>query len=56
VAVNEVITMTNITLGTQPLANCGAGDNNGDGAISIDEILTAVNKTLGGCGASSGAM
>jgi len=31
------------------VSQCTAGDANGDGQITIDEILTAVNNALTGC-------
>jgi len=43
--------MVNIALGSAPLSACPAGDANGDGHITIDEILTAVNNALNGCAA-----
>jgi hypothetical protein len=52
VAVNEVITMVNVSLETQPLSSCQAGDVNDDGTIAIDEIITAVGFALDGCAAS----
>jgi hypothetical protein len=51
VAVNEVVTMVNVSLATQPLSACPAGDANGNGAISIDEIMTGVNHALSTCAA-----
>ncbi|MGD0947438.1 MAG: hypothetical protein ABSA52_08400 [Candidatus Binatia bacterium] len=35
---------------TTDSAMCAAGDTNHDGAITIDEILGAVNAALNGCG------
>ena len=49
VAVNEVVTMVNVTLETRPLSACPAGDVNANGTISIDEIMTAVGRALEGC-------
>jgi hypothetical protein len=39
----------NIALGNTPLAACLAGDSSGDGTITVDEILAAVNNALSGC-------
>jgi len=47
--VNEIISLVNVALGSGVLANCEAGDGNGDQQITIDEIVTAVNNALGGC-------
>jgi hypothetical protein len=42
--------MVNVALGTAPVSACVAGDPNHDGAITIDEIVRAVNNALNGCG------
>jgi hypothetical protein len=42
--------MVNIALGNANLSTCVAGDANHDGEITVDEILTAVNNALNGCG------
>ena len=49
VTVDEILTMVNIALGNTPVADCVAGDRNGDGTITVDEILAAVNNALSGC-------
>ena len=49
VTVEEIITMTNIALGSAELDDCRAGDKSGDGQITVDEILTAVTNALQGC-------
>jgi hypothetical protein len=49
VAINDLITMVNIALGSSDVATCGAGDANGDGEITINEIIAAVNNALTGC-------
>ena len=49
VDVTEIITMANIALGTSPLADCMRGDASGDGQITVDEILQAVNRALTSC-------
>jgi hypothetical protein len=41
--------MVNIALGNTPVGTCEAGDANGDHEVTVDEILTAVNKALNGC-------
>jgi hypothetical protein len=41
--------MVNIALGNVPITDCLAGDRSGDGTITVDEILTAVNNALSGC-------
>ena len=42
--------MMNTTLGSATVSDGLAGDGNQDGAITVDEILTAVNRALNGCG------
>jgi hypothetical protein len=49
VAINELITMVNIALGSQPVANCLNGDPDDSGQIAINEIVQAVNSALNGC-------
>lgn len=49
VAVNELLTMVNIALGTEALSACSAGDANGDGVIVIGELVAGVQHALGGC-------
>jgi hypothetical protein len=43
------LAVVNIALGNTPVTACEAGDVNGDGMITVDEILTAVNNALNGC-------
>src|SRR5678815_2373488 len=47
VLVNELITCVAISLGTQQLPNCTACDRNGDGQVTIDELIASVNVALG---------
>jgi hypothetical protein len=49
VTIDELVTMVNIALGSRPVADCWAGDTSGDGEITIDEIIQAVNRALSGC-------
>lgn len=49
VTVDELLTMIDIALGQQNIANCEAGDNDASGDISVDEILRAVTLALVGC-------
>ena len=49
---NELITMVNIALGNTPLSACTAGDADGSGDITINEIIAAVNNALTACPAS----
>jgi hypothetical protein len=49
VTIDELLTEVGIDLGDTDITACTAGDRNGAGAISIDEILTAVGNALYGC-------
>jgi hypothetical protein len=51
VSVAELIRGVGISLGLQDLSACPSFDANGDGAVSINELITAVNRTLMGCAA-----
>jgi len=42
--------MVNIALGSAPVSSCSPGDTNGDGEITVNEIIQAVNRALTGCG------
>jgi hypothetical protein len=39
----------NIALGNVSLSDCKVFDGGGDGLVTVDEILTAVNNALNGC-------
>jgi hypothetical protein len=47
--VDELLVMVNIALGNAPVSDCEVGDTGGDGQITVDEILRAVNNALNGC-------
>jgi len=49
VTVDNIIVMVSIGLGTQPVSACVQGDTNADEAITVEEILQAVNSALRGC-------
>jgi len=49
VAVNEIVLMVNIALGSGTAGQCPAGDTNADQEIAVDEIVAAVNAALNGC-------
>jgi len=50
VAIDDLLMMVNVALGTQPVTTCPFGDGNADGQITIEEILAAVATSLTGCG------
>lgn len=41
--------MVNVALVDVPIISCDAGDANGDGHITVDEVLAAVSHALDGC-------
>lgn len=53
VTISDLIAMVNVALGDASLVSCPAGDFNQDGAITVEEIVQAVNIALeepsGGC-------
>lgn len=49
VTIDELITGTNIALGSLPLTRCTALDANADEQITVNELVIAVNATLNGC-------
>lgn len=49
VSVGELVTGVNIGLGNTPLTACPAFEANGDGRLTIDELLAAVGSGLAGC-------
>jgi hypothetical protein len=52
VTIDELLTLVSISLGDIPISACAAADRNFDGAVSIDEILTAVYAALNSCAAN----
>jgi hypothetical protein len=49
VTIDDIVILVNIALEQQPPDACPFGDVNHDGAITVDEILKAVNNALNGC-------
>jgi hypothetical protein len=50
VTINDLLVMVNVALEQTPVSACSAGDRDQNGAITIDEILVAVDHALNGCG------
>jgi len=50
VTIDEVITGINGAQETQPLDACAVMDLNGDGAVTIEELVVAYSDVLPGCG------
>ncbi len=50
VVVIDILIMLDIALGNgEILSQCPSADANGDGKVTVDEILTAENNLLNGC-------
>jgi len=49
VTVDEIVTVVNIALGTLPISQCLAADQDGNGEASVDELVRAINAALDGC-------
>ena len=47
--VDEPIKGVNIALGTTSIDACSSFDTNGDGAVTINELIASVNRALTGC-------
>jgi hypothetical protein len=54
VAVDEIILGVRIALGDAPLGDCQAMDADGDGAVTVNDLLAAVTHALQGCGGQIG--
>lgn len=55
VAINELLTDVNISLGNTPLyPKCPAGDANNDGSVMVSELVQAVDNALSGCSGAGG--
>jgi hypothetical protein len=49
VSINELVLATNIALGLTDLDQCPSLDADGNGAVTVDEVLQAVANLLNGC-------
>ena len=49
VSIGELILAVDISLGSAPTTACPAVDRNGDGLVTIDELIAAVGNALDGC-------
>ena len=54
VSIDELITGVNIALGFAAVGDCPAFDRDSDGAVTVSELVAAVNALLDGCGLSAG--
>jgi len=49
VSIDELILQVRIALGSATIGECAAGDRNGNGEISVNELVGAVSNALDGC-------
>jgi hypothetical protein len=49
VTVDELVRAVNIALGREPASACTAVDADGNGDVTIAELVTAVGRLLEGC-------
>ena len=50
VSIDELILSVSIALGERPASECAAVDRDSSGTVEINELVTAVNRALTGCG------
>ena len=53
VTINEIVALVGIAQDRRSIDRCEAGNTDGNEQITIDEILTAVDRALRGCGPDS---
>jgi len=49
VSIDDIVLCVNIALGTSPFADCTQCDADGDGMVTVAELLQVVNNALSGC-------
>jgi hypothetical protein len=49
VTIDELVIAVRIASGEIDVTECEAADLNGDGSVSIDELVAAVERALQGC-------
>jgi len=49
VTIDELILAINVVLGEASLDRCTSLDVNGDGVITVDEVILAITQALEGC-------
>jgi hypothetical protein len=50
VAIDEIILGVRMALGDAPIGDCRAMDGDGNGAVTVNELIAAVTRALQGCG------
>lgn len=49
-SVDEILVAISISLGERPIEACGVSDSNGDGKVTVEELITMVDAALSACG------
>ena len=49
ISIDDIVLCVNIALGTSPFADCTQCDADGDGIVTVAELLQVVNNALSGC-------
>jgi hypothetical protein len=49
ISIDDIVLCVNIALGTSPLGDCAQCDADGDGIVTVAELLQVVNSALSGC-------
>jgi hypothetical protein len=49
VNIDDIVLCVNIALGTSPFTDCTQCDADGDGVVTVAELLQVVNNALSGC-------
>jgi len=49
VTIDELITAIRVTLGEIEVTVCAAADRNGDGMVTVEELVAGVAAALGSC-------
>jgi hypothetical protein len=50
VAIDEIILGVRMALGDAPIGDCRAMDGDGNGAVTVNELIAAITRALQGCG------
>jgi hypothetical protein len=49
VTIDNILVLVNIALEQAALSACPSGDRDGDGSVTVSEIIAAVGAALAGC-------
>lgn len=53
---DDLVTGVNLALGLSNAGMCASADLNGDQAVTVDELVQAVNAALSGCPVARGRL